>query len=815
MFDFKDYNRLQRKNDRKKTLSGWLGMPASGIGARLKSHSVRLSGLRWVGILIIGISLCLEIPLMAQSKPGKTPAKPSSSKATSAPGVSNQTNQGNAGKIVGAMGSSADPASRVAIPGKKGIYLNTGYEFLSPLHPGKDQAVAVQIERSPAGKTDWQTIMRYDAPHDKAQLKSRLAAVDVADFLMADSIINRIWSIINQPKIDELPFYFNSLPVRRAIGSLALDSTALPDIAYHYRLSRLNAQDKSSQPIISTPVTFPRKIDFPPLIFKTRHTNSGIVVLNWMILPGKDKEKPVWPAFFEVWRQDKITDPFHPVSVKRLVYQSKDTLFLELQDSLGLSTRIARYYIVPLDLYESGGNPSDTVWGTVYNRLDIPRPSHIKTESIDSLGSIKLSWQLTDPSLIKSIRIFRSTSFDSGYVKIDEISPKSVHYIDSRVEPMKVYYYTMQPITILDEELPSTAKIHGLAMSSSIPIAPQIRKAEGLSNGVRLEIICLDPMLEGYRVYRSLPNGDSLKLISDLILVKPADVSSRKAQGKTPSKSKNKAIPPATQAVNAEPTGTNQPIDSIRPVVTIFIDSSRDLSGKIQYAYAVRAENTSHILGEFSDTVWVRPLLPTKPLPPLNLQVYPGTGRIGIHWDNMASIDESIAAYAIYRRTISPDKRIPSNSQFSLVSLKPLMAEQNYFQDTTVEEGVTYQYSVESLDKFSGRSGLSQPIIALIPAVLPLPPDNLRLEMPEQGVSLLWDEVRQNNLVSYQLYRYERGQKPVLISTIPISQDSTQSAPLTYLDRTALKGHLYFYYLTTRDHKNRESQPSREISLYR
>ncbi|MBP7461493.1 MAG: hypothetical protein KBA26_09400 [Candidatus Delongbacteria bacterium] len=773
-------------------------------------------------MVLIIILLCPAGSIMAQSKKSKT--RTSTSLPTAPVPVSDSSGK-----------PSADPASRIAMAGLKGIYLNTGYEFLSPGHPGSDQAIAIRIERSLAGRNQWQEILRYDAPHDKPQLAARLEALGAESWLNRDSVVSRIWELIRQPRIDDLPFYFASLPVRRAAGTLALDSSVQPGVEYQYRLSRIGNGSGLKPPITTPKIVYPRKIECPAPVFFHRHANSGITVLSW-IIPAVRKIDPAdRPISFQVRRQDKMVDPFLPIHPKQSLYQSGDTLFFELHDSLGADDRIARYYIVPVDFYEAEGNPSDTVWGTVYNRLEIPAPSRIKCESLDSLGSIRLSWEIADLRFLKSIRIYRSSDFDTGYVHIAEISPKRNDYRDSQVEPMKIYYYKLCPVTLLDEELPPTAIVHGLAKYGAAPIEPRIIRAEGISHGVRLEIECPDPMLEGYRVYRGT-GGDSLRLISDLIPIAKPDQSSDRSpepsrkSDKTKSKTRPKSGGKSSQKSTPIPEKSNHNESEIQtPCVTVFIDSARELSGRINYAYAVRAENTSHIPGEFSDTVWVRPVIPTHPLPPSNVRIFAGDEHLLIHWDPMTEIDPDIAAYQVYRRPVSErsgtgqqksgrqtvQKSSDDSTGYHLLTMEPLRCDQNLYRDSLVEKGTLYQYSVVSLDRFGGRSGFGTPVPGMIQTALPLPPDNLRLESVGEGISIRWDPVVLDQLESYRIYRYERGGKPTLMGSVSALNDTLYSGAFHYLDRSALRNHLYFYYLTTRDSLHRESGPSREVSFYR
>jgi hypothetical protein len=90
---------------------------------------------------------------------------------------------------------------------------------------------------------------------------------------------------------------------------------------------------------------------------------------------------------------------------------------------------------------------------------------------------------------------------------------------------------------------------------------------------VQLTIENSDPTVIGYRIYRNARYGDTLTLISGLVL---------------------RASAPTTS----------------------FLDSSLGLSGRLSYGYAVRSESKSHVLSSFSDTLYARPIIPIQlPMP--------------------------------------------------------------------------------------------------------------------------------------------------------------------------------------------------------
>jgi fibronectin type 3 domain-containing protein len=473
-----------------------------------------------------------------------------------------------------------------------------------------------------------------------------------------------------------------------------------------------------------------------------------------MVGPGKK------PSTFHVFRREQLKGNFNWIRPLRLIASRRDSTYFLVQDTLVQPMQFYQYYLVPMDMYGNAGVPSDTALIASFDFRSVPLPEGIRTESLDSLGGIRLTWRLREPGTVKSLKIYRSETWDSGFVQIAEVSPRDTAYVDQMTEPMKMYFYYLVMTGPLGEVSPPSARVFGTFQSALPPLPPWISRSEGVKNGVHLEIVSTDRYIAGYRIYRGRGYGEPLQLISGLI--------------------------------------------PRRDSVTVFEDTSEALSGKVHYAYAVRAENTSHLISGFSDTVYVRPLIPTQPPTPLNLTASVEGRTVQLYWEDMQPFDDALDGYVVYRREFTrKEKKQP---EFKKLTDSLLSATHNRYTDTTLQVGKVYEYAVQAMDIFGGISGLSAAVRVETTSPEPIPPAGLRAMRTADGVIISWDPTVQPDLVSYRVYRYQRGQKAVLLETVK------EEVP-EYTDRSAKKGQLYFYIVSSVLKSGAESRPSDEVSI--
>ncbi len=481
----------------------------------------------------------------------------------------------------------------VAIGGASGIFIDI-----------TNSSGSYIIERSETSIENWIELGKTTNPISVDEFTEKLTALSsqFSDFSFpSENQIIQIWNIWQRTNImDSIPYWGNMPAVKLSLGTMFLDTTAKMSTEYQYRIASLD-NDQSKE--FTNSVYFSRNFNNDEITLNSSSAELNRIFLEFRTFGERN------PTAFRVFRRDNGSGNFEKINSVNGFNKNHDTLSLVLMDTSVTAYNFYNYFVLPLDLFGNEGTPSDTIFVGAYNFQNIPLPQSVQITSEDSSDAFVLSWTLSNPEAVVSVRIFRSEIFDSGFVQIAEVAPTVNQYVDFMVEPMKRYYYYFQLSGPLGEVSPSTARVGGFHQSTVEPIPPVNIKAESLTNGVKLDWENTEDFVEGFWVYRSNGFSDSLALISDLIK-------------------------------DEEP-------------FTTFTDTSESLSGKYTYYYSIKSSSTSHVLSEFSDTIAIRPEIATVLPAPTGLTAFlQDDNSVRINWDDMTEIESSVGYYLIFRKTI-------------------------------------------------------------------------------------------------------------------------------------------------------------------
>lgn len=612
------------------------------------------------------------------------------------------------------------------------------------------------IERSESPFQSWTEIGKIHSPSSLEEFISRLNNLksEFSDYNFPnEKQINLLWNIWQRANIiDSIPYWGNIPFIKIALGTMFLDKTAKLNTEYQYRASSdENLQGKE----FTNSTYFPKYFQSNDVSFYSSSSETDKIIIEFRTTGEQ------LPSAFRVLRRDNGQGNYVETNAVRGFNQNADMLSLIFIDSAVIAYNFYNYFLIPLDLFGNKGTPSDTVFVGAYNFQNIPLPQSVQITSDDSTDAFILSWFLPNPEAVVSVRIFRSEVFDSGFVQITEVSPQTTQYVDLMTEPMKRYYYYFQLTGPLGELSPPTSRFGGFHQSTIEPIPPVNIKAESLSNGVKLQWENTEDFVEGFWVYRSNGFSDSLSLISNLIKEEP---------------------------------------------FTTFTDTSESLIGKYTYYYAIRSSSTSHMLSNFSDTVSIRPEMPTFPPAPTGLTAFQqDDNSVKVGWDDMADIESSVGYYIIFRRIIDPSAK--TTTEFEPLIDSVLSADKNYFVDSTVEAGNSYEYAVTSFDLYGGQSELSNPVSFNYSFPETPSPGGLAISRQTDGVLIRWDAVMQDDISEYRVYRQQRDEEKDFLGSVK------KGKPLQLVDRGMTRGELYFYTVTAVNNNQQESAPSYTVSI--
>lgn len=191
----------------------------------------------------------------------------------------------------------------------------------------------------------------------------------------------------------------------------------------------------------------------------------------------------------------------------------------------------------------------------------------------------------------------------------------------------------------------------------------------------------------------------------------------------------------------------------------------------------------------------VLPSYPILPTEPENLNSTTGYGYVFLTWEEpFHDGNTDIIEYRIYRG-LDPG---------SITYLDSVSAPVTSFNDTTVQNGVTYYYNLTAVNA-QGESPPSS--LYTIPGNSPGAPDNILAEAGDGYVYLSWDEPGDDGGFPVTEYRVYRGMSPgeeILLDNVAADED--------HYNDTAVENWQNYHYFVTAVNERGESLPGTRVS---
>lgn len=468
-------------------------------------------------------------------------------------------------------------------------------------------------------------------------------------------------------------------------------------------------------------------------------------------------QKPAWDFLALGFEEKKVVQVFG----YKLKYLVNDTTYYVIQDTLppsNPSNEILQYFITPIDSNGNAGESSEIALISGF-RSEMTRFTSTKANKLETESGIILNWKLNNSNDFKFINIHRSAFPSKNFELISTVSNTEISFADRETAVDLVYYYQLEAVPVTNNKSIISNVIFSAAFNPQPPVAPYIISANPLRGGAALTIQVTDEEAAGLRIYRDDGLNPTMILISDLI--------------------------PKTDTS-----------------LIVFYDTLSFLSGRRTYTYAAKTESTSFVESDFSNKVYVRPIISDPPDFPRTIEVFEEVGLVKLFWEDVEARDIGLAGYLILRTE-------ETNKQNEFTSLLPenFMLYVNSYTDSTALPGKVYSYMVQTVDIDGNISPAGAVATIALQADVPVAPFGLIALQTENGIRLEWSQSIYDGIASVNLYRYQSGFEAQLVSKL--SWDAYE-----YLDETAVRGNRYFYYLTTSNKSGLESEPSDEVDLY-
>lgn len=659
--------------------------------------------------------------------------------------------------VLSSLGSWAQQ-KQLSYGGAAGIYVFNPFDPCSPKKPNTKGAVKYKLERREAGAA-WQTVGTYNCPVTESELTNqyhRYYKFALAKEFTNPNAILKLWEQYNRtPRWDSLGLFFYDRAAALSICYQFIDTTARSGVSYEYQVSELDKSDKAITTVATNAVSYPNNRAFASVAKAT--TVEGTQMQALIIWKQETGTRPV---FYRIYRKDGALGDFeflqNAVNISR--DGNTDKFALELRDRSVGANQMYLYYAVPVDGLGNTGAASDTVLVKTYEMKDIFTPQYFAAQKLPGKRGVLLSWRLHHTQSVAGIEVFRCDSYDGNYTKVGTADESDTSYTDLTASPATIYYYYLQIVDRFSKSSLRTARTSALYEDTRAPRAPRYVTAEMQGSKVKVSWTTADREIAGYFVYRSTGHDTVYTLVSDFIPAKDS--------------------------------------------VTTFVDESNDLRSPYGYSYTVTQENTSHVASKYAYPAYLTAQLKQDDAPvPMHVTVGPGKNGLMLFWDNMQNYT-GVTGYKVYRRVNGKGELAPV-SEFSL------SASRNFYTDTLVKEGNTYEYAVQTVMVSGNNSLLSDAVTYVYGDMDVVAPTGLTFAFTDSntGVELSWNESDTKRVKEVQVYRVERGgTTPLKLATVPATQNN-------YTDLTAAKNKAYYYYLVATGNNGSESDRSNAVPV--
>jgi fibronectin type 3 domain-containing protein len=415
---------------------------------------------------------------------------------------------------------------------------------------------------------------------------------------------------------------------------------------------------------------------------------------------------------FKVFRagaSENIFTEIHTIHFEKPIYTGDTSAFVIVDTTL-TSKGLYLYYIQVMR--NNRAVKSETAHGHNFGLLPEPRLTSFKATPLEDRKAVRLDWTFNYRETINSMSLYRSSNYDSSYVKVAELDADMTSFEDVIPVANEPWFYYMVVHDYFGNQLPGV-RIPAFATFAEKPFRPNNIHGEFKNDSIVLDWTNPAKNSVGYRVYRSI-EGKQFRLMNEL----------------------NQSL-----AENA-----------------IFIDNSPEIKSTTRLAYFVRNVSDGFLESNSSDTMSFYIPEHEKVLPPAELDfIKEQNTNIRLLWTPPS---EGLAlGYNVY--ISSPEGRTQK--------LNTEVLRENHFVDTVFRAEGKYLYAIESVgyaNKVSERR---------INTTVYYYPPNIHvivdLKKRTDGLEISWKKPLADNITKVLLYKKSDQNPAVLTKSYPPEED--------------------------------------------
>ena len=451
---------------------------------------------------------------------------------------------------------------------------------------------------------------------------------------------------------------------------------------------------------------------FPLLLLGQGLTvKKSISESNFPELYWQTKLKPDTTGF-QVFRSDKTNNTFTEIQTIHFSrkIENSDTLEFVVIDTT-LTEKGLYFYFIKSQINGKSIN-SETAIGHNFGLLPKPQIAYFIANAATDRKAINLSWKLNFNQTVSSISLYRSYNYDTGYIKITDLSAHAETFTDVVSKSNEPWFYFMVIHDYFGDQIASV-RTPAFATFSEKPIRPQNIIGSYNNDSVTLIWKNAGHNIIGFHVYRSV-DGLPFKLLTEM-------------EG------------------NIEKDAA-------------FTDTGVQLSSAKRVKYFVRNLSDGFVESNSSDTLSFYIVDHEVVLPPKTLDYFEDNeGNIKLLW--LAPDEGFLLGYNVY---LSMPRGETTKLNDNLVVI-------NYFTDSIYRSPGKYIYQVEGVgvnNKVSDNK---------ITTVVYRYPPNIHiivdLKKQKSGILISWKKPLNKNIKRLLLYKKYGKNQSVLKKSFPATED--------------------------------------------
>ncbi len=439
---------------------------------------------------------------------------------------------------------------------------------------------------------------------------------------------------------------------------------------------------------------------------KNTVSNLNIPQITWQTTLKLDSND------FHIYRATIKEKKFSEIKTTHYIKPSdgSDTLELIVMDTTLTNKAIYLYYIQVM----SDGKSITSVTAMAHNFGFIPSPQLLsfKSTPLTDRKAVKLDWKVSSPQLIRNLTLFRSKSYDTGYIKVGDFAADITTFTDVIPIANEAWFYFIE-IHNWFGGVTRSIRTPAFATFAEKPIPPQNMHATIKNDTVYIDWKNVSRNIIGYRVFRSVDDK------------------------------------PFMQLHEMQP-GIKEKI--------VFTDQGKEVNKAIKLSYFIRNVSDGFVESNPTDTITFympehKPVLPPNEVDYITLP----DGTLKLLW--MPPEKGLVLAYNIYL--------LDSTGNAAKLNEEPLA--QNWYTDSLYRRDGKYTYQVEGVgmnNKISEHRA-SVTIYRYNPQLHVI----LDIKRYKEGLTVSWKQPFNPHIQKVMLYKQSGNNKPVLFKSFTDNSD--------------------------------------------